>query len=333
MRSVDIDATLATLPLLGGEEVTWRPLEGGLSHHVYRVDAGSASYVLRVLEPAVHLAGLGIEPDLEVANTVSAARAGVGARVFAVLPEVPALLLEFIEGQTLSPADVPSRLGPIAAACRALHAGPRFANEFDIRAKLDQLLAICARHDLPLPVGYTDRLSTVDDIATALRRDPPASVPCHNDLLAENFIQTGPSVRIVDYQLSGNNDPTFELGDIAAESDLDPDTTAALASAYFGAENSPTLVARTRLNLALSNVTWTLWFAIHHALLRAPGSGFDYQGEAQDKWRQACRDLDAPDLGALIDAVTGRAVAPGTAPSRAAVPPLSHPVPDPEEAP
>jgi len=333
MRSVDIDAVLAALAPLRGRPVSWRPLAGGLSHHVYRVDAGPDSYVLRVLEPAVHAAGLGIEPALEVANTVAAARSGVGPRVFAVLPEVPALLIEYLEGQTLSAAGVPPRLVPVAAACRRLHAGPRFANDFDIRARLDQLLDVCARHDLAPPAGYADRLSTVDDVAAALRHDPPPAVPCHNDLLPENLIDTGAAVRIVDYQLSGNNDPTFELGDIAAEADLDPDTTAALAAAYFGPALTPALVARTRLNLLLSNTTWTLWFAVHHGLLSSPGSGFDYQGEAADKWRQACRDLDAPDLGALIDAVAGRAVPPGAAVCRAVPPPDPYPVPDPEETP
>ena len=48
-------------------------------------------------------------------------------------------------------------------------------------------------------------------------------------------------VRIVDYQLSGNNDPAFELGDIAAEADFDPDRRRALAAAYFGAEAAPAL--------------------------------------------------------------------------------------------
>jgi thiamine kinase-like enzyme len=43
-----------------------------------------------------------------------------------------------------------------------------------------------------------------------------ASVPCHNDLLPENLLDVGGDIRIVDYQLSGSNDPTFELGDIAA---------------------------------------------------------------------------------------------------------------------
>jgi len=40
----------------------------------------------------------------------------------------------------------------------------------------------------------------------------PLRGPCHNDLLAENFIAEGDRVRIVDYQLSGQNDPCFELG-------------------------------------------------------------------------------------------------------------------------
>jgi thiamine kinase-like enzyme len=132
-------------------------------------------------------------------------------------------------------------------------------------------------------------------------------VPCHNDLLAENFIAAPDGrLRIVDYQLSGNNDPTFELGDIAAEADLDPDQTVALAQAYFGTGLTRALVARTRLQLILSNITWTLWFTVHNGLLRRPDSTFDYRAEAADKWGQACRDLDAPDFGALLDAAAAR---------------------------
>jgi thiamine kinase-like enzyme len=171
-------------------------------------------------------------------------------------------------------------------------------------------LAICQRHDLPLPDRYLDRSSTVDRIGAALAAAPLPTVPCHNDLLAENFIDLAGDVRIVDYQLSGNNDPAFELGDIAAEADFDPDRTAALAAAYFGMENGPALVARVRLNLILSNVTWTLWFSVHHGLLRAPGSTFDYWNEAADKWARATRDLDAPELGRLIDAAAGRTATP-----------------------
>jgi thiamine kinase-like enzyme len=348
-RTVHIEDVLGRVSMWAGQPVTHRPLTGGLSHHIWRVDTepafgarlrgsqaaasaegleaaeahssrapGGASYVLRVLEPAVSAAGLGVPPPLEIANTRLAAESGVGARVYEVLPDVPALVLEFLPGRTLDSASVreASTIPRIASACRLLHAGPRFGNEFDIIGKLYELLDVCRHHDLPLPDGYLERLSTVEHVRAALGVLPLPTVPCHNDLLAENFIDVGGKLRIVDYQLSGNNDPTFELGDIAAEADFDPDQTADLTAAYFGAETTPALLARVRLNLLLSNVTWTLWFTVHHGLLRrdparqpAPTdqeSPFDYWAEAADKWGQACRDMDAPELGSLLRTAAGR---------------------------
>ncbi|GAA2617612.1 hypothetical protein GCM10010399_55710 [Dactylosporangium fulvum] len=296
---------LERVPSWVGRAVEWRRLDGGLSHHIFRVEADGQPYVLRVLEPAVSAAGLGIPPEQEIANTLLAA-GSVGARVYAVLEDVPALVLEFLPGRTLSAAEVrrPEVVPALAEACRRLHAGPAFGNTFDIFAKRAELLDVCARHDLPLPDGYLDRSSTVDELRAALSVAPLPAVPCHNDLLAENFIATSDGVRIIDYQLSGNNDPAFELGDIAAEADYDPDLVERLADAYFGADRTPALLARVRLFQIASNVTWALWFTVHHGLLRA--GDFDYQAEAADKWGQARRALDDPGLGDLLDTVTGR---------------------------
>ena len=51
----------------------------------------------------------------------------------------------------------------------------------------------------------------------------------------------------------------------------------------------------------MSNLTWTLWFAVHHGLLReqAADADFDYDAEAADKFAQAVRDLDDPGFGRL----------------------------------
>jgi thiamine kinase-like enzyme len=304
---LEVDDVLRRVSLFAGRPARHARMEGGLSHQIWRVDCGGRSYVLRVLDPAVSSAGLGVPPEQEIDNTLRAAQSGAGARVIEVLPEVPALVLEFLPGRTLSVADVRSAdtIPRIAAGCRRLHAGPAFGNDFDIVDKQRELLAVCARHDLPLPDGYLDRLPTVDAVRVALGARPLPPRPCHNDLLAENFIDVAGDIRIVDYQLSGNNDPAFELGDIAAEADFDPDRTAALTAAYFG-ETGPALVARVRLNQLLSNVVWTLWFSVHHGLLRKPGSTFDYRAEAADKWAQAVRDLDDPGLGTLIDAAASR---------------------------
>lgn len=297
-----VEDVLRRVAMFSDRVVAHRRLEGGLSHHIWVVSCGGRSYVLRVLDPAVSAAGLGVPPADEIANTQLAAQSGVGPRVYEVLPEIPALVLEYLPGRTLNKTDVttPATALRIAETCRRLHAGPRFGNDFSILAKLTELLDRCRRHELRIPDGYTDRLSTVERIGTALAAAPLPTVPCHNDLLAENFIDSGGVIRIVDYQLAGNNDPSFELGDIAAEADLDPDRTDALTAGYFGDACTPALQARVRLNRLLSNVTWTLWFSVHHGLLRNPAATFDYWAEAGDKWRRAVRDLDGPDLGRLL---------------------------------
>ncbi len=300
-----VEDVVRHVAMWSGRVVSHRRIAGGLSHHIWRVDLGPRSFVLRVLDPAVSAVGLGIPPALEISNTIRAAESGVGARVYEVLPEIPAIVLEYLPGRTLNQSDVraAATIARVATAVRRLHAGPPFANDFCIMAKLHELLELCQRNGLRIPDTYLDRLPTVDRIGATLAGAPIPTVPCHNDLLAENFIDSGGVVRVVDYQLSGNNDPCFELGDIAAEADYDPDRTEALAGAYFGTALTPALSARVRLNLLLSNVAWTLWFSVHHGLLRRDTGAFDYWAEAADKWAQAERDLDDPDLSRLLDTV------------------------------
>ncbi|GAB3884038.1 choline/ethanolamine kinase family protein [Microbispora bryophytorum] len=283
-----------------GRPLTVTTIKGGLSHHIARLDSEDGDrWLLRVLDPRIAETGLGIPLDQEIANTVAAAASGIGPRVVHVLPG--ALLLEYVEGVTLDAGAVAARIEEVANACRRLHAGPRFGNDFSIFGKLREYVARCRAHDLALPSGYEDVLPVVADVEAALARRPLPTVPCHNDLLAENLITTGDGVRIVDYQLSGNNDPCFELGDLAAESDFDPDQVVRLTRAYFGDDEH---VPRVRLNLIMSNLTWALWFVIHEGLVREVTlPGFDYSAEAADKFAQAVRDLGDPRFGRLLDGV------------------------------
>lgn len=301
---IPIEDVLARVPAWDGRRVSYAVLKGGLSHQIYRVTVDDENYVLRVLDPAVSRAGLGIPLDEEIENTARAADSGIGPRVVHILSDVPALVLEFIKGPTLSLDDVQREnvIPRIATSCRRLHAAPRpFVNDFSIFRKLEELVGLCKRYDLRLPDRYEDYLPTIRSIEKALAARPMRPVPCHNDLLAENFIDDGTQIRVVDYQLSGMNEPTFDLGDVAAESDFDTDQTARLVEAYFGGEMSDTLLARVLLNLAMTNYTWTLWFSIHHGLLSAPHTDFDYWDEADDKWNQAVRDLDSAEFGRLLD--------------------------------
>ena len=125
------------------------------------------------------------------------------------------------------------------------------------------------------------------------------TVPCHNDLLAANFIDDGDRIWLIDYELSGNNDACFELGNIGAESQLSADALAELVTAYY-ARPRRSMIARARLLGLVGMYGWTLWGAIQHA---ASPIDFDFWPWAMERFEGAARGFTARDFGTLLEAV------------------------------
>ena len=148
---------------------------------------------------------------------------------------------------------------------------------------IEYYLRIVDEHEITIPDGYRDRLPVVAQIERAVTVGALPRVPCHNDLLCENFIDDGSTLRIVDYELSGNNDPCFDLGNTAQEAELGPDLRAALCTQYFGREDARQL-ARMNLFALMSDVGWTLWGAIQ---ARISAVEFDFAGYYRGRWERA----------------------------------------------
>ena len=141
------------------------------------------------------------------------------------------------------------------------------------------------------------------------RRSPPGRcrrVPCHNDLLAENYLDDGDRLWIVDYEYSGNNDPAFELGQHMPGARLRRGADRGSCAPPTSATATPALLARMRLQMIMSDVGWTLWAAIQardlddrlrlHGLGRgALGAGLDGARRTRTSaagWRRRRRRLD-----------------------------------------
>ena len=107
-------------------------LSGGLTNRNVKVTTPTGVYVARCCDSSTSL--LGIDRDNEYANTLAAERAGVGAPVIDYRPDLGILLIGFVPGTTLKNEDFarPGVIARVAAACRALHSGPRFRDDFDL---------------------------------------------------------------------------------------------------------------------------------------------------------------------------------------------------------
>ncbi|HJQ14405.1 MAG TPA: choline/ethanolamine kinase family protein, partial [Anaerolineales bacterium] len=195
-----------------GKDISVQPLSGGLTNSNFCVTVERTPYFVRVPGDSTEL--LAIDRKNEVHNSRAATEAGVAPRVLYHLPEFDVMVLEFVNGKTMSKELLNQPGMPIrmAQSIKKLHAGPRFYSDFNMFRLTEYYLKLCEERDIKIPDGYRERMPTVTRIEEAMSVRPLPTVPCNNDLLAENYIDDGETLWLVDYEYSGNNDPTFELG-------------------------------------------------------------------------------------------------------------------------
>ena len=295
----ELDALLDQTDHLTARPRTVEELPGGLTNRNYKVTTADGTFVARIALGGTEL--LAIDRDCEYRNSVTAAAAGAGAPVIEYRPQDRLLVLGFIEGRTLASVDVADErnIPRIAQACRRLHAGGRFGNDFDMFDIQRGYLAVARSRGFRIPVGYDDLLPPFRAAEKALAARPTATVPCHNDLLAANFIDDGERIWLIDYELSGNNDACFELGNIAAESHLPADALTELVASYYE-KPLRNKVARARLLGLVGMYGWSLWGVIQHA---ASPIEFDFWSWAMERFDGAAREFAGPGFDRLLDEV------------------------------
>jgi thiamine kinase-like enzyme len=238
-------------------EVVITPLTGGITNQNYRVDVGSESFVLRIGGRGTHL--LGIDRGRERTCTAIAAQVGVGAQVVHFLPSEDALITRFITGEHISPerAAQPAMLGRILDAMRRYHAGPAFPGSFSPFATVRSYYELALAHGVVFPPTLEQVFALMKRIEEALNGVQQLR-PCHNDLLASNFIDDGQAIRIIDWEYAGMGDLFFDLGNFAVNQELDADQCTLLVRSYTG-EARPVDLAHLHLMRLGSDLRESFW--------------------------------------------------------------------------
>jgi len=296
-----IDEVVAKIPDWDGKDVSITSLSGGLTNSNFKVEVDGTPYFVRVPGASTDL--LAVNRENEYHNSKAAFVAGVGPKVLYHLPEYDVMVLEFLHGETMSKdaLNEPGQPTRMAEAIKKLHAGPRFLMDFNMFRLTDYYLKTCKENKIKIPDGYLDRVSTFMRIERAMSVNPPPTVPCNNDLLAENYIDDGEQLWLIDYEYSGNNDPTFELGNTCQEMQFNDDQLKEICGAYFG-EVKPSQIARMKLNMIMSDVGWGLWAAIQTKISKID---FDFWGWAIERWARAMDKMHSMEFAAWLEDVEG----------------------------
>jgi thiamine kinase-like enzyme len=311
----DLDALFDQTKSLAATPRIITELPGGLTNRNYKVTTPDGSFVARISAGGSEL--LAIDRECEYRNSLTAAAAGAGAPVIEYRPQDRLLVIGYLEGRTFDAADVAAagNLPRIAAACRRLHEGARFGNDFDMFDVQRRYLSVARARGFRIPDGYDDLEPqfTAAEKALAARAESPVfegpvfegpvfegTVPCHNDLLPANLIDDGERVWLIDYELSGNNDACFELGNIAAEAHLTPEALEHLVTAYYGRPRRSKTARAWLLGGLVGMYGWTLWGAIQNG---ASPIAYDFWSWAMERFEGAARGFTSASFNDLLEAV------------------------------
>jgi thiamine kinase-like enzyme len=248
----------------------------GLTNRIFQVRAGEGTV-------AVRLPGLGtdayIDRRAELHNARLMSMLGIGATILYSVDG--ALVTTFLAGRVLSPEilrDERDALDRVARLLRQVHDSTRpFASVFDPAT-------IIAGHRAGLadvPPG-TDAL-----IARLGRHAPPAHlVPCHHDPWPENFIDTAPGLRLLDWEYSAMGDPAWDLADVVVEADLGPEAIDRFLASYSGGAVDPALPGRVARLAPVTDLLWGLWALVQH---RDGNDAMDYATYGRHRIGRAAR--------------------------------------------
>lgn len=256
---------------------------GGLTNRNYRIDAPAGRFVLR-------LAGEGtsayIDRVVEEHNARIAADAGVNAEVLFFDTADGTMLCRYIDDSVTMNAQTFSDHAAVARAAlafRRLHqCGRAFQSRFELFEQIDNYLGVVKKLPAAVPDGYASLHEQAEAVRTALSAHDLPTAPCHCDPLAENFLDTGERMVIIDFEYSGNNDPMWDLGDLSVEAEFDGAQDRVLMNAYFDGDPPEFDLGRMVLYKAMCDLLWTLWGVVQHA----------NENPAEDFWAYAVNRLD-----------------------------------------
>jgi hypothetical protein len=164
-------------------------------------------------------------------------------------------------------------MGQVMAAKRALHGDAPLGWRFCPFERVAALVAEARAAGAPLP-DDTDRLVAACGLIHAAVTAAGVDLRfCHNDGVASNVMVGGGGVRLVDFDLAGDNDPWFDVGALMNEAcGFDADRRAAL-ELYAGRCEEP-VFNRCRLYGAVDDVMQGLWGVTRAATSRRVGVEF-----------------------------------------------------------
>ena len=253
-----------------------------LNNTNYRVDADGHLYLLRV--PGAHGHHLGILRADEVACSLAAQAAGVGPDVHYSEP-TGLQLLQFVNGRHWEPGDFRQernlmRLGEALALLRTQPAVQGLVANGSVFERIRHLLYSAQKLGTTLPIETHECLKRLDGIERDSEREITRcarTALAHNDLWANNFLDDGSRIYIVDWEFAGLGDQMYDIATLALAGGLsDAESQFLLERSGLAARHSFDTLRNMQWVVSLFEGCWSLVMGQLKPADNESAAAFDY---------------------------------------------------------
>ncbi len=258
---------------------------GGMSNKNFRVEYAGKSYVLRL--PGVASETM-VDRSNEHTNSQIACQLGINPPIRYFDAQTGIKLADFIVGaQTLGQATIQrvEYLDQIAKLLHKLHdSAMRLSNDFNGFTELRKYEHTL--EEIGISVQDKDALLIVPQLQARINELGVSLTPCHNDLVAENFIKDDSgNLYLIDWEYSGMNDPHWDIAALFLESSFSVEAQAYFLARYYLNDVPAHASEKIIIYQILMDLLWSLWTDIKEA------GGEDFASYGADRYARALLNI------------------------------------------
>jgi len=291
------DSCINLMPELKGLDLDIQELKGGITNKLYRVKSSDGGdYVFRIYGDKTNLF---INRDVEMENLRRMEPSGVTPRLIRYLPQQNTTVVEFIPGYVLNNEDFlkeslwESILRPVRIIHRSGIKLPFVFHPLTEVKRFHGILEGVNSHSYP-EFDIDGSVRILEKITDLCERSRARFVPCHNDLLADNFVlrqrtpkSTEPMV-LIDWEYAGMGTPYYDIADMFQEIGVPRKIERSLLEIYWDNKDVSYHEYMTNLLKPFPDIYWFLWSLIQ---LNISTLLFDYYSYGRVKYENAQRNI------------------------------------------
>ncbi|MEM2422211.1 MAG: phosphotransferase [Candidatus Bathyarchaeia archaeon] len=266
-------------------------LKGGITNELYLVeDNEGRKYKVRIPGKKTELF---IDREAEIKNLKALEVTGITPKLYEHKEDTQISIIEFISGKVAKKEDFkdPKVREKTVKAIKIIHdSNVQLCNVFNIFREVERYNNLLKAYDKTILSDYpiNEMLKIVKRIETEVNKDFIKLVPCHNDLLPENFVFVNDKVYIIDWEYAGMNDPCFDIADFITELDnLTNNEEEHIKQLYFG-EGKNREQRRVDLYKLPARLWWALWAVMQYHVSELD---FDFNSYARFQFNECLKHL------------------------------------------